>query len=153
MQPFIIERIENMDEACLLVREHKLFLSDENLSHTMFVLQQHEERVRFHSPLLGAWFARDLEGRIMGCALVAEGLGFTDGSPTVSLFVSADWRSRGVGAELLDRALSRFPEAWGFHTPEAEKLYSRKGLETAFFSLDMVETPELHSHSRGRPRP
>lgn len=145
MNAFRVEKSDDMNEACRLIREHRLFLEEVNLSHTLFALEQHEDREHLHTPLLGAWFAFDRAGKPIGCSLVVEGLGFTDGSPTVSLFVFQDWRGQGVGTELLKRSLSLFPDAWGFHTPEAEGMYAREGLETAFFSRDLAETSDWDS--------
>lgn len=153
MCPFRIDYLDDMDEACRLVRAHRLFLDDESLSHTLFVVAQHEDRERLHSPLLGAWVARSPEGEILGCALASEGLGLTDGAPAVSLFVLPQWRGQGMGTALLDRALDRFPNAWGFYTPEAQDLYERRGLEMAFFSLDLVQEQGYETHQERGSKP
>lgn len=140
-----VNRADDLEVAIGLIRQHKLFLDDYDSSHTLLLLDEHDERSRMESPVKAVWFARDQDGECVACALVCEGGDLTDGSDTVSLFVQPSHRGQGLGEALLNKALAFSPKAWAFHTPEAQSLYTRKGLEMAFFSRSLMEHEGGHA--------
>lgn len=135
-----IQAVDSIDMAVEAVRKNRMYLEDYETSHTLFLIEQHEERTRLESPIKAAWLAQDPRTQdYVGCALVCEGAELTDGSPTVSLFVHPAHRRKGLGRKLLETALAVFPNAWAFYTPQAQRLYDRHGLETAFFARSLME--------------
>lgn len=147
------EHMENIDAAVDLIRENRLFLDDYENSHTLFLLDEHDGRARLQSPIKRAWLATHQDGQVVGCALVCEGGDFTDGSDTVSLFIKPEHRNRGLGSTLLEMALNASPNAWAFYTPEAQSLYEKRGLETAFFSRSIAEEGQDCETTYSVPKP
>lgn len=133
-----IEAVD-IEEGLALILKHRFYLDDEDSSHTRMLLDAHEDRQTMASPIRAAWVARDQAGTPLGAALVCEGGDTTGGKDTVSLFVAPGARRKGVGTALLRKATARYPDLAGFHTPEAQGLYARFGMDVAFYSRQMLE--------------
>jgi len=101
------------------------------------------------------WLAHNSDGQAVGMALAARkwwaGLGAWYNG--VDVYVLPKWRHQGIARQLLQAAHAACPALYGFHTKEAEALYTQMGIPDGFslgdWSNDHFPT-SLPSHREGR---